>query len=241
MHMISKKDLSNAEMETLTKSCSPTIVITANGEVQTHEEPTVYVKELDIFLTVKILEDTPAVLSLGKLCEDHGCPCEWTSGQKPCLIKYGCSDTMQYGKLRSNRGPMVIDDFFFVKLVGNNTSNIITAGKYRLNTFASISGKGECRRERTERPIFQPNQNPQTKKKGPRQETVKPVFFRIARMAARIQRKSFGWKSPQAQRLSREFFFSWALFRAAETSGAGQSLFLHTLPERPKLRDPPED
>ena len=40
MHMISKKDLSDAEMDTLTKSCSPTIVITANGEVQTHEEAT---------------------------------------------------------------------------------------------------------------------------------------------------------------------------------------------------------
>ena len=47
MHMISKKDLSNAEMDTLTKSCSPTIVITANGEVQTQEEAIVYVKELD--------------------------------------------------------------------------------------------------------------------------------------------------------------------------------------------------
>ena len=35
MHMISKKDLSDAEMDTLTKSCSPTIVITANGELQT--------------------------------------------------------------------------------------------------------------------------------------------------------------------------------------------------------------
>ena len=52
-------------MDTLTKSCSPTIVITANGEVQTHEEATVYVKELDIFLTLKVLENTPAVLSLG--------------------------------------------------------------------------------------------------------------------------------------------------------------------------------
>ena len=48
MHMISKKDLSDAEMDILTKSCSPTIVITANGEVQTREEATVYVKELDI-------------------------------------------------------------------------------------------------------------------------------------------------------------------------------------------------
>ena len=66
MHMISKKDLSNAEMETSTKSCTPTIVITANGEVQTHEEAIVYVKELDIFLFMKVFDNTPAVWSLGK-------------------------------------------------------------------------------------------------------------------------------------------------------------------------------
>ena len=58
MHMISKKDLSDADMDTLTKSRSLTTVITANGEVQTHEEATVYVKELDIFLTMKVLENT---------------------------------------------------------------------------------------------------------------------------------------------------------------------------------------
>ena len=67
MHMISKKDLSNAEIDTLTKSCSPAIVVTANGEMQTHEEAIVYLKELDIFLTMKVLDNTPAVLSLGKL------------------------------------------------------------------------------------------------------------------------------------------------------------------------------
>ena len=89
MHMISKKDLSDAEMDTLTKSCSPTIVITANGEVQTHEEAIVYVKELDIFLTVKVLDNTPAVLSLGKLCDENGYSYEWINGQKPHLIKDG--------------------------------------------------------------------------------------------------------------------------------------------------------
>ena len=72
MHMISNKDLnkdlSDAEMDTLTKSCSPT----ANGEVQMHEETTVYVKELDKFLTMKVIENTPAVLSLGKLCDENG-------------------------------------------------------------------------------------------------------------------------------------------------------------------------
>ena len=41
MHMISKKDLNSAEMDILTKSCSLAIVITANGEVQTHEEATI--------------------------------------------------------------------------------------------------------------------------------------------------------------------------------------------------------
>ena len=72
MHMISKKDLSDAEMDTLSKSCCSTIVITASGEVQTHEEATVYVKELNIFLTMKVLENTPAVLSLGKLFDENG-------------------------------------------------------------------------------------------------------------------------------------------------------------------------
>ena len=90
MHMISKKDLSKAEMDTLTKSSSHTIVITANGEVQTHEEAIVYVKELDIFLTkMKVLENTPAVLSLGKLCDENGYSYERINGEKPHLIKDG--------------------------------------------------------------------------------------------------------------------------------------------------------
>ena len=40
-------------------------------------------------MTVRLLEDTPAVLSLGKLCEDHGYSYHWTSGQKPQLMKDG--------------------------------------------------------------------------------------------------------------------------------------------------------
>ena len=48
-----------------------------------------YVKELDIFLTMKVLENTPAVLSLGKLCDENGYSYEWINGQKPHLIKDG--------------------------------------------------------------------------------------------------------------------------------------------------------
>ena len=104
MRVISKKDLSGAETDTLTKSCSPTIVIAANGEVQTHEEATVYVPELDIFLTTKVLEGTPAVSSVGKLCDENGYSYEW--------IKKRDSDTLQHGELRSCCGSRLVKFVF---------------------------------------------------------------------------------------------------------------------------------
>ena len=65
-------------------------MIIANGEVQTSEEVQVYVRDLELFVTVQILDDTPAVLLLGKLCEeDDGYTSEWASGQKPQLTKNG--------------------------------------------------------------------------------------------------------------------------------------------------------
>ena len=47
MHMVCKRDLNSAELETMRILRSPTTVMTANGEVLTREEATVYVKELD--------------------------------------------------------------------------------------------------------------------------------------------------------------------------------------------------
>ena len=61
VHMVSKRDLNSAELETMRTSRSPTTVMTANGEVQTRGEATVFVKELDLFVTVMLLEETPAV------------------------------------------------------------------------------------------------------------------------------------------------------------------------------------
>ena len=88
MHMDSKKDLNKAELETVRISKNPTTVVTADGEVLAKEEA--YVRELDLFVTMMLLEDTPAVLSLGKLCEELGCSSySWTSGQEPHLIKNG--------------------------------------------------------------------------------------------------------------------------------------------------------
>ena len=71
MHMLSKMDLNSAELETVRVFTNPTQVITANGEAQTNEEATVCVKDLDVHMTVQLLDDTPPVLSLGKRCENH--------------------------------------------------------------------------------------------------------------------------------------------------------------------------
>ena len=66
MHM-SKKDVRSEELETLRRSRIFRTVVTTSGDVQTNEEAQVYVYDLDLFVTVQLLEDTPAVLSLGKL------------------------------------------------------------------------------------------------------------------------------------------------------------------------------
>ena len=101
--------LNSAELETMKTSRSPTTVMTANGEVQTREEATVYVKQLDLFVKVMLLEQTPAFLSLAKLC---GYTHHWTSGQKPHLIRNGKRIDCNI----SNYVPIVvlgISEFFF--------------------------------------------------------------------------------------------------------------------------------
>ena len=61
MHMVSVKDIL-LSLETMRTSRSPTTVMTANGEVQTREEATVYVRQLDFFVQVMFLEETTALL-----------------------------------------------------------------------------------------------------------------------------------------------------------------------------------
>ena len=48
------------------------LIMTANGTVATNEEATVYIKDLDIFLCVKVVDDSLAVLSFGMLRETMG-------------------------------------------------------------------------------------------------------------------------------------------------------------------------
>ena len=89
MHMMSKKEISSEELWTVKRSRTPTVVLTANGEVHTHEEAQVFVHDLNQFVTVQLLEEKPAVLSQGKLCKDHRYSYVWVSGQEPRVTKNG--------------------------------------------------------------------------------------------------------------------------------------------------------
>ena len=77
MHMLSRKDLSSAELETLQKSRNTTTVISSKWEVHTSEEAQVNFHDLELFVTVQILDDTLAVLSLASSAKNTVVP---TSG-----------------------------------------------------------------------------------------------------------------------------------------------------------------
>ena len=72
----------------------------ASGEVPTNEEAQVYVHDLHLFVTVQIFDDMPAVLSLGKLCEDPGCSVGQRS--KATVDQRREEHFMQNGKLRTS-------------------------------------------------------------------------------------------------------------------------------------------
>ena len=56
MHMLSRKDLNSAELETARVSESQRHLLQLTAKRKTKEEATVYVKELDLFVTINILQ-----------------------------------------------------------------------------------------------------------------------------------------------------------------------------------------
>ena len=112
--MLCRKDLNKAELETVRISKNPKMVVTAHGEVQTKEEATVCVRGVDLFVTVMILENTPAVLSLGKLCEDFEYSYDWTSGQKTTPHQERQEFSLRHIKSCTIRRTWIINEFLYL-------------------------------------------------------------------------------------------------------------------------------
>ena len=52
-------------------------ITTASGKAESTEEATVYVNDLDVVVTMMLLEDSPTVLSLGLVCEETSYSVGW--------------------------------------------------------------------------------------------------------------------------------------------------------------------
>ena len=81
MHMISKKGLNSAEMETVTHREARRRFLQLMVKCRRMKRQRKMAKNWKNSW-LKVLEDTPAVLSLGKLCDEHGNSYEWINGQK---------------------------------------------------------------------------------------------------------------------------------------------------------------
>ena len=137
MHMLRNKDSNPTELEAVRVSRLPTTVIVANGSIETNEEATLCVRDVDLFVKLQLFVDTPPVLSLGKLCEDHRYSDEWVEGQKLNLLK----KALQHGQLCSQCGSSSIERSFQFQCVTSTTRHSPgKPAKKRSNTGRTSAG-----------------------------------------------------------------------------------------------------
>ena len=84
-HIVGRRVLEHVP-ELVHESCHPLTFNTANGQATTHEQADLRVNELNLDITPHVLEDSPALISLGNLCMKGGFHFVWKPGQRPYLI-----------------------------------------------------------------------------------------------------------------------------------------------------------
>ena len=84
VHMMSKKDSSSCELDTLRRSRKPNFCTNAYKRGGTS-----FRSRSQFLRDSAIIRRCACCLSLGKLCIDHGYSYEWVRGQKPRLTKEG--------------------------------------------------------------------------------------------------------------------------------------------------------
>ena len=123
MHMSSRKDQNSAELDTVEKSGD--VCYSQRRSANKKQEATVYVKELDLFVTVMLLEDTLAVLSLGKTLRRSRMFLPLDQWSETATHQKWQTDRMQHGEPRTDRCPWSIDRLF--KLSYTYISDIFSA------------------------------------------------------------------------------------------------------------------
>ena len=172
-------------------------------------------------MTLKVLENTPAVLSLGKLCDENGYSYEWINGQKPHLIENGIRTQCN----TENFVPIVVPVLSTSSCSNVPSSTSMSPSRHEIDIVphlpqgrlphhphlcqatvrraredlsgidfhpVSVSSEHVEPKERGD-PFTKPTKNlkPNQKRRS-RERMERPVLFRNPVMAARIQRKSRG-------------------------------------------------
>ena len=190
----SAKDLSSADLEAMRTSKSLTTVVTANGEVQTRGEATENVKQLNLFVTVMLLEETPAVLSLEETLWRSFVYLSLDQRPKTTSHQKGQENWLQHIKLCAIRCPCFVDEFlhnihtfFNIFIAGFCTWHQQIHGKSRTRTkwkYEWAVTKNRCINQ----------QKPKTKTKMKDAKKDKAIYARLDGLASGFQREFGRWK-----------------------------------------------
>jgi len=86
-HIVSRREMTAQERNSITQIDQPIVIQTANGLLTLTEQCKIYVRDLKVTLSAYILEDTVSLLSLGLLVEELGYSYIWNPRQSPKLRK----------------------------------------------------------------------------------------------------------------------------------------------------------
>ena len=85
-HMIGIDQLKGAEIDPIRDLSVPFTVQTAHGVVPCKHEARIYIHDLKQWVWAQLLEDSPAVLSLGLLCTQMGYSYYWEEGEEQSYL-----------------------------------------------------------------------------------------------------------------------------------------------------------
>ena len=196
IHMVSRKDLNSAEMETVRISKNPTTVVTANGEVLTKEEATVYVRELDLFEWQFLHLENPAkitgILTSGPVVKNH------TSSKN--VRKINC-DT-------SNHVPFVVPG---LSTSSSTSSSPTSPTSYRRKLWLTrnIQQQSEVRLRvwKHKETCRMDQQKSKTQIKMTTTKNYRVTSCKMCQITTGVQARSGRWKCSRTPR--RYQFFSW--------------------------------
>ena len=158
--MLSRKDLNSADFQTVKVSESPETVVAANGEEQTKEDATVYVKEMKFVRDSNGRSLKRKTLRGSRIFQRVDQWSETTTHQR------WQTNNMQHGELRTDRYPLLIDKL--LKLSCTYISDINTAGSSCSFIASRINKKWEYEWHRTGKPSRGPEKTTNKKNNNER-------------------------------------------------------------------------